>query len=433
MTMTLDSLLQDLEKQAMEKVAADETKTEDEKKKEEEARKSEEGKTGEEKKEKEQEKKAGDSSDALAQQIMQKVASANFTEETNEMQKQAAAAGKTLAEALLIKLANAGDQITVDGIPAGVVPNKNQIDNAQMEAEHAAIVKPMLTGNGIKNEGTINQIFDAIVQDAVAQGGVTTTEMQAGQTAGKDGAVEAHATPNQVPDVSVEKTAAVIELVNQGIDFDSAVDLVKSAAYELEFEEGEQIKQAAMNELMAEGVDFDSAVELIKSAGMPSALASGIARAAKAQSTRPAYLANAVGSAVGAAKSGAGAVTESARNAAIVARNRLMSVPGAIADYAGKVGSGAKAIPHQLQGLNTAYKLRGTGSANTVGGALSRLAGNPAVQLAGGAAGVAGLGAGGYALAHQKQAAVGSLIEAGVDFDSAVALVQDKSQELYGA
>ena len=139
----------------------------EEKKKEEEARKaaedekkkSEEGKTGDEKKEEEQEKKAGDSSDALAQQIMQKVASANITEETNEMQKQAAAAGKTLAEALLTKLASAGDQSTTSGIPAGVVPNKNQIDNAQMEAEQAATIKPMPTGNGIRNEGTINQLF----------------------------------------------------------------------------------------------------------------------------------------------------------------------------------------------------------------------------------------------------------------------------------
>lgn len=272
MTITLDSLLQDLEKQAMEKVASDETKTEDEKKKEEEARKaaedekkkSEEGKTGDEKKEEEQEKKAGDSSDALAQQIMQKVASANITEETNEMQKQAAAAGKTLAEALLTKLASAGDQSTTSGIPAGVVPNKNQIDNAQMEAEQAATIKPMPTGNGIRNEGTINQLFDAIVQDAVAQGGVTTTELQAGQTAGKEGAVEASATPNQVPNASVEKTAALNELVAQGVDFDSAVALIKAASDELAAEEQGREKQAALSMLIDSGVDFDSAVSLVQ-------------------------------------------------------------------------------------------------------------------------------------------------------------------------
>lgn len=270
MTMTLDSLLQDLESQAMVKVASDEAKTEDEKKKEEEARKaaedakSKEGKPAEGKKEEEQEKKAGDSSDALAQQIMQKVASANITEETNEMQKQAAAAGKTLAEALLIKLASAGDQSTTNGIPAGVVPNKNQVDNAQMEAEQAAVIKPMPTGDGIKNQGTINQLFDAIVQDAVAQGGVTTTEMQAGQTAGKDGAVEASATPNQVPNVSVEKTAALNELVGQGVDFDSAVELIKLASEELASEEQGREKQAAVSMLIESGVDFDSAVSLVQ-------------------------------------------------------------------------------------------------------------------------------------------------------------------------
>jgi hypothetical protein len=345
-----------------------------------------------EKGEKEQTKEAQATS--LADQIMQKVASANITtNKDSEMNKQASDAGKALADALLTKLANAGDVATINGIPGGVAPNKNQIDVAQQVAEQDATIKPMPTGDGIRNSGTINQIFDAIVSDALGQGAAAVDQVAGGGVAGNEGAVEAHAVPNQVPDESVEKTAAVVSLVNSGIDFDDAVNMVKAAAEQIEAEEAEQVKQAAFASLVGQGIDFDLAAAMVKSAGKMDAI-----------------------------KGAAGRAVESAKGAA-----------GAAKDWAQREGVrasvGAENVAFGLKNKDKGIALRGVG----------QLAKNRLVQ-AGAAAGALGaaagaLGAGGaaYALGREKQAAVSALCEAGVDFESAVDLVQAKSQELYGA
>jgi hypothetical protein len=155
MTMTLESLLEDLEKQAglagIDKQASDESEKEDEKKKDDKddeksskedesdnsfAKSKEDLKDSEKEVEKEQTKEAQAAGADLANQIMQKVASLQISnKETEEMNKQASEAGKALADALLEKLANAGDQTTVSGIPEGVAPTKNQIDAAAQVAE----------------------------------------------------------------------------------------------------------------------------------------------------------------------------------------------------------------------------------------------------------------------------------------------------------
>lgn len=305
----------------------------------------------------------------FANEIMQKVASLQITQtKENEMNKQASAAGSALAAALLEKLANAGDVTTVNGIPEGVVPNKNQVDVAQTVAEQDATIKPMPTGDGIKNTGTINQIFDAIVADALGQGAATPTEINHVSSSQAEGAVEAHAVPNQVGE-SVEKTAAVVSLVNSGYDFDEAVDMVKAAAEQIEFEEGEQVKQAALASLIDSGVDFSLATALVKSAG--------------------------VGQALGKAKTWA-------------------------QDQAVKASVGAENVAFGARNLNAGIAGRG----------VKQLAQNRLVQ--GAAAGTAVAG-GAYALGREKQAAVSALCDAGIDFDSAVDLVMAKSQEIYGA
>ncbi len=63
-----------------------------------------------------------------------------------------------------------------------------------------------------------------------------------------------------------EKTAALNALVDAGIDYDSAVDLVKSAAEAIEEEEGSIVKAAALNELVSNGLSFEQAAELVKMA-----------------------------------------------------------------------------------------------------------------------------------------------------------------------
>lgn len=395
MNMTLESLLEDLEKQAglsgIDKQAADrsEDKDKDEKdKKEKEEKSSKEEKSknpfakakeglkdAEKEVDKEQTKEAQAAGADLANQIMQKVASLQISnKETEEMNKQASEAGKALADALLEKLANAGDQNTVNGIPEGVAPTKNQIDAAQQVAEQDSVIKPLPTKDAIGNGGgSINQIFDAIVADAMGQGAASYSQSPSNVVSSSvEGAVVAQGTPNQVATESVEKTAAVISLVNSGVDFDDAVDMVKAAAEEIAAEEAEQVKQAAFADLLGRGVDFDLAVALVKSAGRMDALKGAASAAKKALQTEG------VRAAVG------------ADNVAFGLKNKDMGIAG-----------------------------RG----------VKQLAQNRLVQ-GGAAAGAAG---GAYALGREKQAAVSALCEAGVDFDQAIELVQAKSQEIYGA
>jgi hypothetical protein len=203
----------------------------------------------------------------IAKEIMEKVAATKIEQTKGEdMNKQASDAGKALAQSLLTKLANVGDANTHSGVADGVVPNKTQVDMATQRAEHDASFQATPGTDGAGNGGTINQIFDAIVADAQAK----TKAVTSGQSssAAAEGAL-AHQAPHQVQvDASQEKMAAAMSLVNSGMDFDEAVNLVKAASDELDAEEEQQVKQAAFNELLDAGVDFDLAVSMIKQAGV---------------------------------------------------------------------------------------------------------------------------------------------------------------------
>lgn len=220
-----------------------------------------------------QEKSASEAGAALAREIMTKVASIKL-ETQDEMKKQAQTAGKALADALLVNLqkkANAGDVTVMSGGPVeGAAPTKNQVDASAQVAEAASVVKPMLTGDGVQNHGTINEIFDAIVADALAQGAASEEQVHDTGVAKHEGVVEDHAVPNQVKVASemetndeMEKAAAVSTLVANGIDFEDAIALVKQASDEIEFE---MEKSAALEALIQEGVDFDEAINLVKQA-----------------------------------------------------------------------------------------------------------------------------------------------------------------------
>lgn len=355
-SMTLDDLLSTLEKQAADQ---GEEKKEDDSKKDsgkEDAsggnpfakkdEKKDEGK--DEKSDKEDRvKEAQLQGSALAQEIMQKVASANITNKETEMNKSAAAAGKALANSLLEKLAGVGDVNTVDGIDPGSVPNKAQRDNAAMLAEREAGIQttPTTDAKG-DNGGSVNQIFDAIVADALGAGAATPHELGHVPVSAAEGAIEARQAPAGTESEEVEKAAAVSALVSSGFDFESAVEMVKAAEEEILAEEQFQVKQAAHDALVDAGIDPALAEALVKSAG--ALVPSG----------------------------GRGLVGPAAK-----AKNFLQR-------HGGKLAAGA-------------------GVAAAAGGA-------------------------GYALAREKQAAVNGLVDAGVDFDLAVGLVNEKASELYG-
>lgn len=400
--MKLEDILADLEKQAgfPEDLKKDENKDEDkeEGKKDESGKKEDEkneGKKDEAKKEeKDQEKSAAFKSGSdLAKEIMEKVASTKIQQinKDEEMNKQASDAGKALAQALLTKLAGVGDQNTENGIPEGVVPNKTQVDLAAQKAEHDQSFQATPGTDGAGNGGTINEIFDAIVADAAARGAVV--EASTAPQAALEGAENDQA-PNQVQvDESQEKMAAAIALVNSGIDFDTAIDLVKSAAAEIEFEEDQQIKQAAMNELLDAGVDFELAAAMVKQASKLTA--------AK----------QAVGNAVGLAHAYGTAAKETVKATAANAARKAGNAYGTAHAYGTAAKEYAKATGQH---------------------ALAHIKANPKAYAAG-AAGAAALGGGAaYALGREKKAAVDMLIENGVDFDTAVDLVNAKADEIYG-
>lgn len=396
---TLDDLLKSLEKQASDDESA---KKEEDKKKEDEKKTDESkgkqmpwDKKEDSEKSEDRVKEAQLQGAALANEIMQKVASANITQKESPMNT-AQFAGQALAQSLLTKLASAGDMTTTDGIFAGAMPNKAQIDNAQMTAEQSSIIAPTPTKDGMGNGGgSINQIFDAIVAKAMGQGAVAHDQVTQTGTAFAEGAVEQHAVPNGVPSSSdeVEKVAAVTALVNSGFDFDSAVDMVKAAEYEIQAEEDGQVKQAAMNELIDAGVDFALAAALVKEASV-----AGVAR-----------------------------------RAGRVAGVGAEKVKRAAGGYADNLAADARNLAGDIRMAANPSGFAMAGGAPTRGQAMANLARNRAAQLGAGVAGAGAIGAGGYALAREKQAALNGLVDAGMDFDSAAALVEETSYELYGA
>lgn len=448
-----------------------------------------------EKEDKGQEKSASEAGAALAREIMEKAASINL--ETPEMNKQAQTAGQALASALLANLqksaaekkASAGDMTVMDGSAApGTVPNKVQMDVVQTVAEGEAAIKPMVTGDGIKNTGTINEIFDALVADALSQGAASEQQVHETGVSAQEGAVEDHAVPNQVKVASeqdaIEKAAAITELVAQGVDFSDAVELVKQAAVEIEFE---MEKAAAMTQLMAEGIDFDQAIELVKeaSAGDMTVMDGGpVEGAAGTKVQHDAAQAMAEGAAAikpmvtgdGVRNSGtinqiydaivADAKGQGAASVEQVHDTGVAAQEGAVEDHAvpnqvkvaaiermvaagvdfdeavsivkeAGMAAAVKAGAAKIKPMAASAKLQASrmiGRDVPVGGskmtAAKALMKNPLV-VGGAAAAGAGI-AGGAMLAREKKAAFDALIDAGVDFDQAAILVSQKAAELYG-
>jgi hypothetical protein len=177
--------------------------------------------------------------------------------EEDSMNKEANENNKSLATQILEKLAQ---DVTADNNAGG--PNKLQKDQSVLVAQHDARIGAMPGRNG-----TINQLFEAIVAKAKSLGYVDYNIVQGGTSLsaaeGKDPGSAKSIPPS--PDVQ-EKQAAVQALIEAGMEWDNAVELVKAAAEEIEAEEIEQVKVAAVNELVSEGFDFEQACELVKAA-----------------------------------------------------------------------------------------------------------------------------------------------------------------------
>jgi hypothetical protein len=197
-----------------------------------------------------------------------------------------------------------------------------------------------------------------------------------------------------------------------------------------------QIKQAAIGALIDRGVDFNVAVNMVKSASV-AGMATRVARTAKVANGR-------AGQAIGGAY----------HDAAVAANSKIQSATGvdswaglgdkikgkAVGGYesakggvqaaGARLADDARAFPAQAHAVGnpTAY---GKTRMDAVRGVGHMLRHNTAVQAGIGGAALAGGGA--YAATREKKAAFDALVDSGVDFDLAAALVSEKAQELYGA
>ncbi len=362
-----------------------------------------------------------------------------------------------IASSLDIPVVQSDAAANVAGAP---VPNMIQMDNAAMTAQDDAKVQPTPGA-----EGTVNEILQAIVAQAQSTGagsdnlaatvpateGAVAPDAQAEKVAAMqyltdngydfDTAValvkEAEAQLYEDEDMQ-EKVAAVQYLTDAGYDFDSAVELVKQAEYELASESEDMEKAAAVDALMGEGYDFDSAVELVKVA------VSGAAETAQMR----AQLRNTVSNMQIPAGGHTGATVTSyntlmSQKAAREAEasdtlfNRAKAKLVGAKDWTMAQGSAAgKAIGNYASGIPTdAGRLGSQIKAVAMGGGNSgytrmdfakALAKNRALHTLGAAGAI---GAGVYAMNHEKQSAVDSLMAEGLDFDTAVQLVKEAADE----
>lgn len=499
---------------------------------------SEEKKDGDESGDEGQTKSASELGAELARKVLEKTAS--MTPQNKNIK-----AGSELAQRLL-KQAGVGDVTTADGVSGGVVPNKTQVDTAAMVAEHDEATRPMPTSDDNGPTGSVNEIYDSLIADSLADGAASTDQVHEQGVAAREGDVEDHAVPNQVKVAAVadlisqgvdfesavaeiqkqasimedqfEKAAAVDALVAEGVDFGDAVELVKMAAEEIAFEEDQLMKAAAFEELTAHGVDFDTAVEMIKQASAGDVTtADGVSGgvvpnktqvdtasmvAEHDEATRPmptsdgngptgsvneiydALIADSLADGAastdqvhdtGVSKEEGNAMDATPNQVKVAALNEMVAeglsfdeavaaiekqaaagrafidaakaagglaaasgrLAGRAVKHAGKkVAAGAASAGREFAGAAGAmanpgaYAASGLSKREVRMAAAKSLAKNPITIGAGvGAAGAAGA----LALGHKKKAAVDMLVEGhGLNFDDAVALVNAKSQELFG-
>ncbi len=317
-----------------------------------------------------------------------------------------------IISAMLEKSAFEGDENTQNGVPGGVVPNKMQVDNAANVAYQDATIGVTPGTNGNNDGGTVNQIMDAIVAKAQGAGGIGENQVPGGTPF--SGA--------EAQDPNVEKTAAVVALVESGIDFDTAVDLVKQAEVEIKAEAFEVEKQAAFGALIEAGVDFDTATNLVKEAceGIEKAALSGAGVGAAADKGA-AWIAS---KAKGAYAKGKG-LAETGYLHGLYAKDKVKGIADKVGPAVKKEVSSVRGSAQLAKGqLKDVVMGTGGGAGYTRLDAAKGLAKNKAVHYGAGAAALAG--AGGYAAyQHQKKAAVDILMADGFDFDTAVQLVQD--------
>lgn len=318
-----------------------------------------------------------------------------------------------MAKSIMEKIAQiVGEPTTTPAAEANVegavAPNLIQTTNEEMTEADDAKVLPLPGA-----EGSLNSILEAVVARAEAQGAVSDDLV--------NGDAPASSAPGDSQVLTAEdeqeKAAAVSALVEAGCDFESAISMVKEAEQMLKVEADQQEKVAAITELCAAGYDFESAVELVKQAEAElNGENSEIEKAAAVQELMG--QGHSFEDSVELVKQAVdmeGTITK-AKIAASKAGEKVK-------ETAGKAYEGAKA------GAGKAYE----GARTAAGKAVPFVKAHKGkIGLVG--AGLAAAGAGVYAATrkHEKKAAFDALVEAGIDFDQATAMVKQAEIDVYG-
>jgi hypothetical protein len=320
---------------------------------------------------------------------------------------------------------------------AAVSPNLIQQSNAVMTSQDDSKVLPLPGA-----EGTINNILEAIVARAKDQGGVSADLVNGNAAAGESQTAaqdqyfdEAEGSVAQAAD-NIEKAAAVSALVEAGCDFYDAISMVKQAEESLAEEADQQEKMAAVSTLVEAGYDFDTAIQLVKqaeaelngtdeemekAAAVEGLMADGYSfedsvELVKQAISNPSERVSHPGT--------RGKIESAAYQAKMKARR-----------YARELAAKAKSFGSSTKSEATNAVAAAKGLKNSPRYALQSLGNNKLVQGVADATGLAGLAGGAYALAHrkhEKKAALDTLIDAGIDFDSAVNLVTQAEYDVYG-
>lgn len=155
-----------------------------------------------------------------------------------------------MANRILEKLAEAVGAEDVGQVSGISAPNLAQANTlAQVSFDDAKV-------DGTPGvEGNVNAVLQNIVAKFQAKG-AGSENLADGQIAAEGAQVTQGI---QGGNEEIEKAAAVAYLTEAGVDFDSAVSMVKEAQFNME-------KEAAFEALTEAGFDFDTAVEMVKEA-----------------------------------------------------------------------------------------------------------------------------------------------------------------------
>ena len=234
---TLEALLSSLEDQPIEKAASEAV-----------AKPSSEGKT------------KTSVSDQLEGLLTKKASVKTTSEESTDMNKQAQAQGRAIADMVIgmLKKADEGSNAVIQ-----------QTEELVAQQDDATELTP--------REGkTVTETLKGIVERGSAEGAVHPDHLSLDAVDGDETDADIDLDSSDEYDIenedsdldkeAFEKLAAAHALVENGYDFETAVDLVKEAAEELEMEEFEQVKLATVQSLVGEGMDVESALDLTNDA-----------------------------------------------------------------------------------------------------------------------------------------------------------------------